>query len=417
MTNILKQLTQRDDLHLLTMLPWKEVIAAMRLLRHVRTWCPKCYEHWRTTNQPLYEPLIWNFNVVTICPHHHQVLLQHCPHCSQTSRLLTSHSLPAGYCSKCGGWLVTTSESQNTLETLPKQELKWQCWVADNVGELLAKTPNLFSSIPKTRIEAVLSAYVEQVTDGNINAFCRLIQQPDSTVHIWFSGKGVPQLAQLLQICYPLQISLWNFLTQPIEVIPFNTLRSTLPQPNQPNQPKPGKRLNAAIAQVALQAALNEVPPPSQKEVVKRLNTNRTTLRRRFPDLFRAISSRYANYHKEQQYEAIRQQLETIIGKEDPPPSLREVARRLNTSIDRLPRYCLNLCSRISERYLSYHRSLIEQTQEDIQQQIRLLALELHSQGINPTSGAVGQRLPYPAVFKKKMAQEALQKVRWELGY
>lgn len=416
-TKVLKQLTQRDDLHLLTMLPWAEVIAAMRLLRNKRTWCPKCYEDWQQTNQILYEPLIWSLNVVTVCPRHHRPLLQQCPHCAQTSSLLTSTSLPAGYCSKCGEWLGTISEAQDNLAMSCESDLKRQCWVVEAIGELLARTPDLSSSIQKARIKAVLVAYVEQVTHGNINALCRLTQQPDSTLHNWLHGQGIPQLTQLLQLCDSLQLSLWDFFTQSIEDMPFSTLCSTATPLSRRSRLKPGKQLRAEEAQTALQAALNEIPPPSHQDVVKRLKTNRTTLQGRFPDLSRAISVRYADYQKKQQYEAIRRQLEIIIETEHPPPSLKEVARRLKTSTDRLRRYCLNLCSTISERHVAYRRTLVEQAKADIQQQVRQIAIELHSKGINPTSGAIGRQMKHPGVFKEKTVQEALRQVRRDLEF
>jgi AraC-like DNA-binding protein len=417
-TTILKQLTGRDELHLLTMLPWAEVIAAMRLLRNKRTWCPQCYQQWRSTNQILYEPLIWSLKVVDICPQHHQPLLQQCPKCAQPSCLLTATSLPPGYCSKCGGWLGSTLSAEDTLKTLSHKELNWKCWVVKNVSELLAKTPNLTSLIPKNRIKTVLSAYVKQLTKGNINALCRLTQQPDSTLHNWLQEKSVPQLFQLLQICNSLEISLWNFLTQSIEDIPFNSIGLVTNQLKQTKQPKRRKRLNVALAQTTLLAALHEFPPPPHQEIVKRLNTERTTLRYRFPELSHAISVRYADYKKNQRFESIRYQLETIIETEFPPPSLKEVARRLKTSKDLLRRYCLALCNAISQRHATYSKMLAEQRKAELQQQVWDIALELHSKGINPTSGSVSrQMLGHSLVFKKKYFQQILQEVRRELGY
>jgi hypothetical protein len=417
-TTILKQLTGRDELHLLTMQPWAEVIAAMRLFRNKRMWCPQCYQQWQSTNQIVYEPLIWSLKVVEICPQHHRTLLQQCPQCGQASCLFTATSLPSGYCSKCGGWLGTTMEAENNLETLSDKELNWQCWVVKNVSELLAKTPNLTSLIPKTRIKTVLSAYVQQLTKGNINALCRLTQQPDSTLNNWLHSKSVPQLFQLLQICNSLEISLWDFLTQSIEDISFNSISLVKTQPKQTNQPKRRKRLNVALAQTTLFAALHEFPPPPLQEIVKRLKTERSTLRYRFPELSHAISVRYADYKKNQRFESIRYQLETIIETECPPPSLKEVARRLKTSKDLLRRYCLALCNAISQRHATYRKMLGEQKKAEQAQQVRDIAIELHSKGINPTSGSVlRQMLGHPLVFKKKYIQQILQEVRRELGY
>jgi hypothetical protein len=75
----LEWLTLRNDLSLLTLLCWSEVLPAVRLLRRNRAWCPACYEEWRKANQIAYEQLLWSLEVVKVCCRHQIPLQQHCP--------------------------------------------------------------------------------------------------------------------------------------------------------------------------------------------------------------------------------------------------------------------------------------------------------------------------------------------------
>ena len=66
-TSALEELTGVQRLDLLTALPWANAIR-VHLLRTSRAWCSSCYESRRSSGQPVYEPLLWVFQVVTVCP-------------------------------------------------------------------------------------------------------------------------------------------------------------------------------------------------------------------------------------------------------------------------------------------------------------------------------------------------------------
>lgn len=93
------------------MLTWSKVFPDRHLLRSLRAWCPYCYQEWRTNAQPIYEPLLWQLQVVNICPSHKLHLIEKCPLCHQTNIPLAWKSQP-GYCSKCGIWLGYPLKSQ-----------------------------------------------------------------------------------------------------------------------------------------------------------------------------------------------------------------------------------------------------------------------------------------------------------------
>lgn len=117
----LATLTARQDLVLLTLWPWRQVLAAHGLIRKrplPRVWCPACYEDMLAEARPLYEPLLWSLAVVTVCPHHRVRLSARCP-CADCARTLPPIAAVArpGHCSWCkralfrprGGLLVAST--------------------------------------------------------------------------------------------------------------------------------------------------------------------------------------------------------------------------------------------------------------------------------------------------------------------
>lgn len=66
----LQKLTLIEDLHLLTLLFWSEIIPTRNLFRTQSAWCTVCYEEWRLAKQVIYKPLLWTINSVKVCPLH-----------------------------------------------------------------------------------------------------------------------------------------------------------------------------------------------------------------------------------------------------------------------------------------------------------------------------------------------------------
>ncbi|MBW4557152.1 MAG: TniQ family protein [Trichormus sp. ATA11-4-KO1] len=410
---VLERLTLRNDLRSLTVLSWAEVLASQGLLRSFKAWCPTCYEMQNLTHHGAYDPLIWSFNLVTICPIHQTRLFQKCPYCERVPSLLKSNSLP-GYCPHCSRWLGHSS----SLESLPEHELNWQLWVVGNIGQLLVAGNYLRSPVPQARIKEVLKLYINYVTGGKINAFSRIIEQPETSFHNWVIDKAKPQLNQLLKICFHLNTSLTNFLITPTNEIGFSELKQFVSPPIQ--CPKKRNRLNRPQVILILQDALEEFPPPSFEMVIKRLNTNRTVLKAWVPDICRSISQRYREYRLNQKIANTRTLLQAVIENDDlPPPSLMEVARQVK--ITGYPyfwrEHCSDLCDTISARHSQYRKAESKKRKSELYEEIRQVALSLHQKGIKPTSGKVSALLTKPAVLLRPHVRAEFKKIRRELGY
>lgn len=408
---VLEKLTLRNDLRALTVLPWSEVLASKGLLRLVKAWCPACYQMQHSTSNEVYDSLLWSFSSVKICLVHQTRLLEHCPHCGQVPSLLKPNSLP-GHCSMCSQWLGSFG-----CESLLENEMNWQLWIAQTIGELIAVGTD-FHSVSHSRVKDVLNLYINHVTGGNINAFARFLEQPETSFHNWVIGKAKPQIIQLLEMCSSLNTSLTNFLTAPI---PELDMDKTTPIDVPPIQrAKKQNRLNRPQAMLALQNALEEFPPPSIEAVVERLNSHRSTLRVWVPDLCRSISKRHKQYKLNQKIARAHASLQAIIDSDEfPPPSLMAVARRLKvTGYPYFWReHCSALCDAISERYSQHKEAESERRKHEIYQEMRQVMLSLHQNGIKPTSGNVSALLTEPAVLVRPHIRAKFKKVRRELGY
>jgi hypothetical protein len=77
--SVVGKLTGRNDLHCLTMRPWKPLMPTQLLTRGVAAWCPLCLNSWRDAGKPLYLPLLWTLEVVKYYPDHRRPLQLVCP--------------------------------------------------------------------------------------------------------------------------------------------------------------------------------------------------------------------------------------------------------------------------------------------------------------------------------------------------
>jgi hypothetical protein len=148
-TVALEKLTLRQDIRYTTMWTWKDILSPQQLLRKKRAWCSTCYGERFGQGEPIYEFLLWAFEIVSMCPWHHQTLSEICPHCSQHLPPLASAARP-GYCSRCRGWLGiltdTSMSNQSNKAVSPTAEFEQQISIIDFIGELLSEAPNIIDS-------------------------------------------------------------------------------------------------------------------------------------------------------------------------------------------------------------------------------------------------------------------------------
>jgi transcriptional regulator with XRE-family HTH domain len=311
---VLEELTGRRDLRNLTLLTWAQVLPSHSLLRRWRAWCECCFQAWLQAKQPIYEPLLWTMQAVSICPYHRRKLRDECPHCARRIGPLDWRSRP-GYCSHCERALVGVDQTSCSQE-LAADELMSATWVATALGELISAAPHFASPPTKERLAQTIGNCVERTSSGNASAFARLMQVGRGDVSRWQRGKGLPRLALLLDMAFRVGAPLLDFLLgSPACISSRGFLRAALAEPNRSPRRTMiqfGRRMNDPEVFQTLHSALNENPPPSVTQVMKRISHSEVTVRRHFPDLCRDIAKQHAEYRVKRAIERKAQAAEEV---------------------------------------------------------------------------------------------------------
>jgi hypothetical protein len=143
---------------------------------------------------------------------------------------------------------------------------------------------------------------MDQLTGGDALAFAQLLGVGKHAVWNWQAGKTLPQFPLILEMCYSLGASLPDFLSGAC-VVSRQKVMDRISHRNgnrdqQESYRSRGQRIMSVEMEQALRAALRENPPPSMREIIKRLNHSSNTIHRHFPALCQAIVERFADYRK-----------------------------------------------------------------------------------------------------------------------
>lgn len=293
--NVLETLTMRPDLRILTMLPWANALPLRNLFRPTLAWCPGCYQEWSINDQAVYQPLLWTLRDVKVCLQHQRCLRTACQHCGTNLSWLARCARP-GHCSRCDQWLGEDSENQCPQGILADSDWEWQEWVTKNLEAMIA-SGTYSPSPPSERISEAISLCIAQVSEGVMNRFAALIEKKKNTVWGWQHGTAQIPLNDLLRICYVTKISLVDFLHTQF-VVPLDTelIRARPPVSGVKIKRHPPTLFDREKTDQLLRAILKEDPPPSVKEVADRVKINKRSLYRHCSSLCRAISARHSEY-------------------------------------------------------------------------------------------------------------------------
>jgi len=358
----LEQLTGRSDLRALTLLIWTDVFPLRGLVRLVKAWCPACYEEWRREGKIIYDPLLWILQEVSICVRHRQHLKASCPYpdCRRSLPALTWRSRP-GYCAYCHRWLGTQLEETKAIPE--EEELIWQQWVMQVLGDMLIQMPTISFPLKREYVNEVIVSIVNRITNGKVTVFARSLGISKTMVAHWYHGGRIPEIAQLLRLCYFLHLSLCEVFCNRLE-----TLRPQLRDD---------------------ELALKLLPAKQRKKT----EINRMHI-----------------------YQVLE---ETAMSDENPPPSLAEVARRLGFGYSEIGHLYIShrdACATITARHLVYRQQQREARMQGYRKEIKRIAFELQSQHVLPTQKHIAPYLDRPGILRdpevRKLLREVCQEVK-----
>jgi hypothetical protein len=306
---VIEDLTMRNDLRFLTMLPWANTLPSIHLLRPSRAWCPNCHEDQLVNDRVVYEPLLWALRDIQVCLSHRRRLRFQCPHCARQLSWLGRRTMP-GRCSQCGKWLGDDT-SEGSPDMMSTDEFAWQTWVVKNVEAMIVAATHL-PSPPKERIARSLSLCIDRVSEGIMNRFASLIGKRKNTVWGWQHGKTNIPINDLLRICDRVGLSLVDFLYT--EALTPNKADhpTAFPISDATAISRCRKKFDSAVIGRKLRTAAEHHPPLSMKEVAKIVNINKRFLYKHFADICKAIAARHAEYQRAREEELRREKEKTF---------------------------------------------------------------------------------------------------------
>ncbi len=203
---ILEDLTKRSDLHLLTGHGWIGDLEPHRLLREKPAWCPACYAEWKAKEMPIYEPLLWAFQAVTMCMKHRRKLEEYCAHCERRQSFIRFQAA-LDHCTRCNTWLVSAAPSE---EQPNPEAIEWQRWVMHALGEL--RFAVVSSSIPPwEQFFTNLSMSCE--ARGGQSRLAKMAGVAREQLIGWLHRSQTPILESILELCYVCNVTPLQVLT------------------------------------------------------------------------------------------------------------------------------------------------------------------------------------------------------------
>ena len=464
----LEAATGRSRLHLLTLSVLDGAISHPSVFRTTEAWCPGCLERWRATDAPVYSPLLWALRIVKVCPVHVFLLRDRCPHCQSQFATLRAWALP-GYCSICSQWLGTSDVPVSNGSADDHRYDLWAATSvgellaavprlqSDNLPAVLRanlqRCLNQSEGATKERLAALAGAgpcnfhaWISGRIRPTLDHLCRLAYQinlpliqlfqcvpaewrgPDhlgqetDNLRVRFRSEPriergelrrildavltenpAPSVAEVARrLKFRRTQTLWSREAELCRQIAVRRRESGL-RPRATGQLYPRSRRRHAEA--TLRGYLAGKSPPSINEIASKMGYKGSGgIRERFPELCGAIVAK----RKQQvllKHETIRRALEDARA-ETPPPSLKEIGRRLGytaegTVVGLLPDLC--------HSYKEWRKDW----SEDHRNKIGLLIREWLAAEAQPTVSSVCRNFGFSeAYFLENFPEENAEVVR-----
>jgi hypothetical protein len=411
--------THCPNLRNLTLLPFRDAFFGGIVSPH-RAWCPSCLEEWRSEQLTIYEPLLWNFEHVRVCPLHNRLLATICPHCAK--RLcVVSYRSQVGICQRCGGWLGSPELSSGAKERGNQNDLS----LSLAIGGILEILPTVDPKQIGETLRRNVVSYIQQLTGGNVAVLLRCIPiLKESVLSKWLNHLRLPRFETLVRVSTGLGIplsrlfdpagpsaddlaiarrSLATVRAQNIQSSPRRpniraTFLETLSDPDRPSLDHTSVQFGCTrskhcpetnrksfqlidkrhskshghenrtercarpsqrrdLVKKALLDALESAEPASLRAIAQNAGySSFSSIRELFPRLIVEVALKVKMHRLNYRKERCRQLEEALV--EDPPPSWTTVVLRTGVSGSTLTRQEPELASQLRVRYLRCRKKI-----------------------------------------------------------
>jgi transcriptional regulator with XRE-family HTH domain len=290
--DILETLTRRPDLHFLTFQWWVGDLLPHKLLRKKPAWRPACYAEWRDQALPIYEPLLWGCQPVTMCVKHHRKLESHCPCCERQQPFIRLQAA-LDQCTHCNAWLGTSAQA---LEEPVPEVIEWQKWVIHALEELCSAMAS--SALPSwEQFFTNLSRSCEE--RGEQSRLAELAGLARGQLATWLRRSHTPTLESILEFCY-----VCNVTPRQVLLGDLAPLKQVIAE-GKPFRPPRSRRLYRPVDRERclerIQAVLDgREEPLGYGSLAQQLGYHQSALRHHFPQECALLSKQIKEYRRQQ---------------------------------------------------------------------------------------------------------------------
>lgn len=342
----MSKLTGRQNLHPMTLLPWKDVFPhnGQGLLARHPKWCPACLTNQRKLVEGTRFPLKWFLDAYSVCSTHWMPMEDRCPACGRQQPFFPRYP-DQGICHHCRQLLSPTSSR-------PRGEhSQFELWAAEAIGDMIQRQSELGYAPTYGRFQEFVTRQVEAITEGNRAAFCRLLGFDNHGLRGWLDRNERPSFTQFLALCYALNV-------MPADIFRDDRSMEVTAQLRNPIEARKKRRACARPSlekrkelEAILQAILESGDRRSVSSIATELGVRPSCLRYWFPEICTTLSERHRQSAKT--CAVLRQEMQCAriveivkqIESEGVYPSRRRVTRALR------PERISLIKSRLSDAY------------------------------------------------------------------
>jgi hypothetical protein len=294
-SRILNKLTARDDLQLLTMLPWEDVIPAQSegFLARCPRWCPMCYGDQLQNEGDTYTPLLWSLAPYKRCIVHGCALEDRCHQCGKAQAFIPRVAEVA-LCGNCGASLARTGAmaSRDLSRSVAPSGESQHC--ENLLVAMMNRHTSIASEVKHELLCRSLKNILNELYQGNRSRLCHAFGWNAWALNGWLNKGQRVSLPKLLQLGQGFGIDVVDLCSG--NVVPGDShLASAIFDPGVDRvvsrAPRPRLTAQQRIEySAALQERFANCPaPPPLRVVGHPYGLGRSSLRYWFPDLCKRI--------------------------------------------------------------------------------------------------------------------------------
>ncbi|MDH4163408.1 MAG: TniQ family protein [Nitrospirota bacterium] len=331
---LLSSLTGQAGLDDLTLTALRPYTSTKRLMIDMKRWCPLCFSE-AARDGRVYGHLLWEIAAVSVCPKHGVNLVSNCICNNEDSQSNFSKVKPAKIYLPgiCSSCGRPLVETSMNMTTAASQR---EIKRAQIVGDMLTDIERLKEGT--NGIDVFLNNAVRYFAKGNATAFAKMLHIDKVSLHNWIHRTHLPSLYQIVEIALTFQCSMVDVMLG--DRVAFGEITLDIQDRTQkPFRTNKRRKLSKNVVKRRLEALLTDIHPISLTSAVAKIGMGRRRLRRDYPDIERRILQRNQAYRTSKQKSMVEQRYDLFrqcaakLMSEGIEPTTRLVGERLGGNL------------------------------------------------------------------------------------